>query len=77
MPFPGPRADQERPGAARPGPALKPLPRATQGRSGAVVSFTITTADDDLARKLEPGAPPPSARFERSEISPRGASAPA
>lgn len=30
---------------------------------GAVVSFTVTTADDDLARKLEPGAPPPSARF--------------
>ena len=30
----------------------------------AAVSFTITTADDDLARKLEPGAPLPSARFE-------------
>jgi len=29
----------------------------------AAVSFTITTADDDLARKLEPGAPLPSARF--------------
>ena len=28
------------------------------------VSFTITTADDELARILEPGAPPPSARFE-------------
>lgn len=38
-----------------------------QGAGGAspaaVVSFTITTADDDLARKIEPGAPPPSARF--------------
>ena len=30
----------------------------------AAVSFTITTADDDLAKKLEPGAPPSSARFE-------------
>ncbi len=30
----------------------------------AAVSFTITTADDDLARKLEPGAPPSSDRFE-------------
>lgn len=29
----------------------------------AAVSFTITTADDDLARKLEPGAPPSSRRF--------------
>jgi len=29
----------------------------------AAISFTITTADDDLARKLEPGAPLPSARF--------------
>jgi DNA repair photolyase len=30
----------------------------------AAVSFTITTADDTLASKLEPGAPPPSARFK-------------
>ena len=30
----------------------------------AAVSFTITTADDDLAGKLEPGAPTSSARFE-------------
>ncbi len=29
----------------------------------AAVSFTITTANDDLARKIEPGAPLPSARF--------------
>jgi len=28
------------------------------------VSFTITTADDGLAAKLEPGAPRPSARFQ-------------
>ena len=28
------------------------------------VSFTITTADDQLASKLEPGAPAPSARFK-------------
>ena len=30
---------------------------------GAVVSITITTADDALARQLEPSAPSPSARF--------------
>jgi DNA repair photolyase len=30
----------------------------------AAVSFTITTADDALAKKLEPGAPPSSARFK-------------
>jgi DNA repair photolyase len=30
----------------------------------AAVSFTITTTDDELARKLEPGAPSPSARRE-------------
>ena len=29
----------------------------------AAVTFTITTTDDELARKLEPGAPPPSARL--------------
>ena len=29
----------------------------------AAVSLTITTADDDLAKKIEPGAPPSSARF--------------
>lgn len=29
----------------------------------AAVTFTITTVDDDLARQLEPGAPPPSARL--------------
>lgn len=33
-------------------------------RTYAAVSFTVTTADDDLASKLEPGAPLPSARFE-------------
>jgi DNA repair photolyase len=31
---------------------------------GAVISFTITTADDELARQLEPGAPSPSRRFK-------------
>jgi len=31
--------------------------------STAAVSLTITTMDDDLARRIEPGAPPPSARF--------------
>jgi DNA repair photolyase len=30
----------------------------------AAVSFTITTGDDPLAKKLEPGAPTPSARFQ-------------
>jgi len=30
----------------------------------AAVSFTITTADDDLARKVEPAAPPSSARLK-------------
>ena len=30
----------------------------------AAVSFTITTADDSLAAKLEPGAPRPSERFQ-------------
>lgn len=30
----------------------------------AAVSFTITTGEDDLARKVEPGAPLPSARFK-------------
>ena len=32
-------------------------------RERASVCFTVTTADDDLARKLEPGAPSPSRRF--------------
>ncbi|MFC1572738.1 radical SAM protein [Candidatus Eisenbacteria bacterium] len=32
-------------------------------RTHATVSFTITTADDDLGRKLEPGAPSVSNRF--------------
>ena len=30
----------------------------------AAVCLSITTADDDLARKVEPGAPPSSARFD-------------
>ncbi len=37
--------------------------RARATSPGAVISFTITTADDDLAAKLEPGAPPPSRRL--------------
>lgn len=42
-------------------------------RTYAAVSFTITTADDELARKLEPAAPPPSARFQAmKELSDRG-----
>lgn len=35
----------------------------TIGQVYAAVSFTITTADDELSRKLEPGAPPSSRRF--------------
>lgn len=39
----------------------------------AAVSFTVTTADDELARKLEPYAPSPSARFEAiRELSSQG-----
>lgn len=34
----------------------------------ATVSFTITTADDELAAILEPGAPLPSKRFEAMKI---------
>jgi DNA repair photolyase len=34
------------------------------GRVYAAVSFTITTADDELAAKIEPGAPRPSARYQ-------------
>jgi DNA repair photolyase len=34
----------------------------------AAVSFTITTADDKLAKELEPGAPPSSARFKAMKI---------
>lgn len=40
---------------------------AATSTPGAVVSFTITTADDALARKLEPKAPAPSARFMAME----------
>lgn len=32
------------------------------------VVFTLTTADDSLASKLEPGAPPPSKRLEAMKI---------
>jgi DNA repair photolyase len=33
-------------------------------REGALVSFTLTTVDDELAGKLEPYAPPPSRRLQ-------------
>lgn len=33
----------------------------------AAVSFTITTADDELGKKVEPGAPKPSARLKAIE----------
>jgi len=34
----------------------------------AAVSFTITTADDELGQKLEPGAPPVSERFRAMKV---------
>lgn len=34
----------------------------------AAVSFTITTTDDSLARKIEPGAPPPSTRLRAMKM---------
>ncbi len=34
----------------------------------AAVSFTITTADDDLSKKLEPGAPLVSRRFQAMQV---------
>ncbi|RPJ44685.1 MAG: radical SAM protein [Chloroflexi bacterium] len=34
------------------------------GRVHATVAFSISTTGDDLSRKIEPGAPPSSARFE-------------
>ncbi len=34
----------------------------------AAVSYTVTTSDDDLARKLEPGAASPSARFQAMRV---------
>lgn len=37
------------------------------GQIYAAVSFTITTANDDLGKQVEPGAPPPSARFHALE----------
>jgi DNA repair photolyase len=40
---------------------------AAINRVSAVVSFTVTTADDELARQLEPSAPSPSARFRALE----------
>lgn len=43
-------------------PVLQQINRAL-----AVVSFTVTTADDALARKIEPGASPPSERFKAME----------
>jgi DNA repair photolyase len=38
--------------------------QSIQQRTSAVVSFTITTPDDALARQVEPGAPSSSARFQ-------------
>lgn len=34
------------------------------GQAHATVAFSISTTDDDLSRKIEPGAPPSSARFQ-------------
>lgn len=38
--------------------------REISGQSPVIVKLTVTTADDALAGKLEPFAPPPSLRFE-------------
>ena len=38
------------------------------GQVYAAVSFSITTTDDALAKALEPGAPPPSARFRAMKV---------
>ncbi len=44
------------------------LPPDLEGRvSGALVTISMSTVDDELARFLEPGAPPPSERFEALE----------
>ncbi len=40
-----------------------PLLQRIARRSSAAVSLTLTTTDDDLARRVEPGAPPPSERL--------------
>lgn len=37
------------------------------GKVYAAVSFTVTTVDDELALRIEPGAPPPSARLQAME----------
>lgn len=36
--------------------------------SGLTVHFSVNTLDDNLARKLEPGAPPPSKRLEAMAV---------
>jgi DNA repair photolyase len=41
---------------------IEPLQRIK--RAHATVAFSISTADDDMARKIEPGAPPSSVRFQ-------------
>jgi DNA repair photolyase len=46
---------------------------AIQEQTHAAITFTITTADDDLSRKLEPGAPVSSRRFAAlQDLSRRG-----
>jgi len=45
---------------------LEPLRKIA--RTYASVSFTITTTDDDLAAKIEPGASRPSARLEAMRV---------
>ncbi len=44
------------------------LPTDLKGRvSGALVTISMSTVDEELAKFLEPGAPPPSERFEALE----------
>lgn len=41
--------------------------RSIQSHSPVICKLTVTTADDELAAKLEPGAPPPSRRLAALE----------
>lgn len=48
---------------------LRDLERLVEiSRVHASVCFTVTTADDVMARKIEPDAPPPSRRFRAARI---------
>lgn len=44
------------------------LLRQINAATYAAISFTITVANDDLAKQIEPGAPPSSARFAAMKV---------